>query len=170
MRKSGNGWLCAHLSLSQNLGYGSYSFRVRDATHLDPETILSFDTFDEWAPEQHYRELDIELGRWGDPANKANSQVGLQPFYAPGNMIQFHDPPGRLTHVLHWQPGVAAFETIREQAHGSPPSVVYRQVFRSGVPSPGREFVEFMFYRVESDSRSAKETSEIVIERFDFAP
>jgi hypothetical protein len=170
IQKTAKGWICAHLVLAESLGYGTYTFRVRDATHLDPANILSFDTFDEHAPDQHYRELDIELGRWGNPAIKVNSQVGIQPFYVPGNIVQLQDPPGRLTHVLHWRPGVATFETYRDSFDGSPRSLVYKHVIESGVPSSGQELPEFMFYRVNSDSEVVKQNSEIVIEQFSFAP
>jgi hypothetical protein len=36
---------------------------------------------DEWAGDQHYREMDAEVGRWGDAANKNNAQYVIQPFY-----------------------------------------------------------------------------------------
>jgi hypothetical protein len=36
--------------------------------------------FYEGANEQHFREMDVEVGRWG-AANKTNAQYVIQPFY-----------------------------------------------------------------------------------------
>ena len=50
-------------------------------------------TFDEWHEDQYYREMDVELSRWGDAANPNNAQYGIQPFYVPGNVYQFKVQP-----------------------------------------------------------------------------
>src|SRR5579859_1018380 len=78
--KKGDRWSCAELELTRSLGYGTYIVVVRDTTRLEPAAVLSLNTFDDWGGDQHYRELDIEFGRWGDAASKSNAQYGLQPF------------------------------------------------------------------------------------------
>ena len=60
---------------------------VGDTSHLEPAAVLSMNTFDDWGGAQHYRELDVEMSRWGDAANKNNAQYGIQPFYIPGNVF-----------------------------------------------------------------------------------
>jgi hypothetical protein len=106
-------WACAEVELTRSLGYGTYVVVMRDTTHLDPAVVLSMNTFDDWGGDQHYRELDIELGRWGDPSSRNNAQYGVQPFYVPGNVAPFTVPKGALTHSLHWESGRASFKTIR---------------------------------------------------------
>lgn len=67
---------------------------MRDISHLEPAVVLSMTTFDDWAGEQHYREMDMEISRWGDAASKNNAQYGIQPFYVPGNVAPFIAPAG----------------------------------------------------------------------------
>lgn len=168
--KKPKGWTCAHLILTRSLGYGTYRFVVRDTDHLEPTVVLSMHTFDQWGGDQHYREMDIEIGRWGDAASKNNAQYGIQPFYIPGNVVQFREPAGTLTHTLVWESGRASFQTVRGVSTRSGEPVVYEHTFTSGVPSPGREFLEFMFYIVPSDSNPVQKNAEVVIEKFEYLP
>jgi hypothetical protein len=168
--KKSDNWICAHILLSRSLGYGTYTFTVRDASHLEPATILSMNTFDEMGGDQHYREMDIEMGRWGDPQNKYNVQYGIQPFYARGNLTQFTEPAGKLTHTMIWESGRATFRTIRGSSARGASSVVFQHVFTSGVPTPGKEQFEFMFYVVSSDQSPQQKDAEVVIEKFEYFP
>jgi hypothetical protein len=54
---------------------------VRDTSHLEPAAVFSMFTFEEWAGDQHDHEMDVEVGRWGDAANKNNAQYTIRPFY-----------------------------------------------------------------------------------------
>jgi len=60
-------------------------------------------TFDEFNAEQHYREMDIEISRWGDAWSKNNAQYVVQPFYNPGNLFAFAAPAGTLTYSMRWE-------------------------------------------------------------------
>ncbi len=43
-------WTCAEVSLDRSLGYGTYSFMVRDISELEPAAIFSIFTYDyAWA-------------------------------------------------------------------------------------------------------------------------
>ena len=87
IRKKAGRWSCAEVELTRSLGYGTYIVVVGDTSHLEPAAVLSMNTFDDWGGAQHYRELDVEMSRWGDAANKNNAQYGIQPFYIPGNVF-----------------------------------------------------------------------------------
>jgi len=163
-------WTCAHVILARSLGYGTYIFVVRDTSHLEPAAILSMHTFDEWGGDQHYREMDIEIGRWGDAASKENAQYGIQPFYVPGNVARFTEPSGTVTHTLLWEPGRASFKTVRGSSAGNGAPVVSEHVFTSGVPLPGQEFLEFMLYIVASEKNPLQKDTEVVIEKFEYLP
>jgi len=168
-RKSGK-WTCAHLILTHSLGYGTYILVVRDTSHLEPAAVLSMHTFDPSGGDQHYREMDVEIGRWGDAANKENAQYGIQPFYVPGNVSQFTEPSGTLTHTLLWESGRASFKTVRGSSTRGDAPVVQQHVFTYGVPTPGKELFEFMLYFVASDKYPLRKDSEIVIEKFEYLP
>jgi hypothetical protein len=62
-------WTSAEIKLTRSLGYGTYSFTVRDTSRLDPAAALGFLTWEQPTPEQSHRELDIEVSRWGNPEN-----------------------------------------------------------------------------------------------------
>jgi hypothetical protein len=152
------------------LGYGTYIVTVRDTSGLEPAAVLSMNTFDDWGGEQHFRELDIEMSRWGDAANKNNAQFGVQPFYIPGNLTLFAAPAGTLTHSLLWQYGRASFKTVRGSSIHAGAPIVFQHDFTSGVPSPGTERFLLMFYVVASDKTPLQHENEVVIEKFQYLP
>src|SRR5262249_46608497 len=151
-------------------GYGTYNMTVRDTSHLDPATVLSMHTFDESAGGQHYRELDIELSRWGDATSKNNAQYGIQPFYVPGNVEPFTQPGGMLTHSVRWESGRASFRTVRGRVARADAPAVSQHVFTSGVPSAGEELFQFMFYVVATDKNPLEKENEVVVEKFEYLP
>lgn len=163
-------WSCAEVVLSRSLGYGTYVVVMRDISHLEPAAVFSTTTFDDWAGDQHYREMDTEISRWGDASSKSNAQYGIQPFYVPGNVAPFLAPAGTLTHSFHWESGRASFRTVRGASlkPGSP--VVSEHVFTSGVPSPGTETFQFLFYVVASDKNPLQNENEVVVEKFEYLP
>ena len=170
IKKNGDRWSCADLALTQTLGYGTYSLVVRDTTHLEPAAVLSMSTFDEEGGDQHYREMDVEMGRLGDASNKNNAQYAVQPFYVPGNIAPFRVPSGTLTHSMHWESGRASFKTARGSSMDAGAPLVSEHVFTSGVPSRGKEVVVLLLYVVASDKSPLQKEQEVVIEKFEYLP
>jgi hypothetical protein len=152
------------------LGYGTYSIVVRDTSHLEPAVILSMNTFDVWAGEEHFRELDMEIGRWGRANNEDNAQYGIQPFYVPGNVGSLKEPPGTITHTLRWEPGRASFEAVRGSSLYGEGPVVFHHAFSSGVPSAGSEVFQLILYVVPSDESPLQREAEVVVEKFEYLP
>jgi hypothetical protein len=169
IKKKEDRWSCAEVVLTRSLGYGTYILSVRDTSHLEPAAVLSMNTYDEFAGEQHFRELDLAIGRWGDATNKKNAQYGVQPFYVPGNLVEFTEPPGTMTHSLHWESGLASFKTVRGPSQAGV-TVVSEHVFVSGVPSPGQEVINLAFFVVASKQNSLQNENEVVIEKFEYRP
>jgi hypothetical protein len=169
IQKKAGRWACAEIELTRSLGYGTYIIVADDTSHLEPAAVLSMNTFDDWGGEQHYRELDIEMSRWGDAANKNNAQYGIQPFYVPGNVFPFRVPSGTLAHSMHWQSGRATFKTVRGSSI-SGGSAVSEHTFTSGVPSPGRETFQLLFYVVASEKNPLQKENEVVVEKFEYLP
>ncbi len=170
IKKKEGKWSCVQMDLTRSLGYGTYILTVKDISQLQPAVVLSMNTFDDWGGDQHYRELDVELSRWGDASSKNNAQYGIQPFYVPGNVAPFVAPAGPLTHSMHWEFGRASFKTVRGTSMRDGAPVVSEHVFTSGVPSEGQETLQLLFYVVPSDKNPLQNGSEVVIEKFEYLP
>jgi len=168
-RKAGR-WSCAEIFLNRSLGYGTYAVTVRDTSRLEPAAVFSMFTFEEWGGEQHYREMDVEVSRWGDAARKNNAQYVIQPFYIPGNLFAFAAPSGTLTYLLRWESACATFKTFRGRSTGTGAQVVSEHEFSSGVPSPGQAKPRLIFYVVASDKNPLQKPSEVVVEKFEYSP
>ena len=169
LRRQGEKWSSAELSLTRPLGYGTYQFVVRDTSGLDPAAVLSFLTWDDEGAEQNHRELDIEISHWGDPSI-ANAQYVVQPYYVAANVFRFSTPAGRVTHSFRWEPGRASFKShagdlTREQA----PAIASR-AFTSSIPVPGDERVGINLYYFRYAARPPQRDVEVVIERFRHLP
>jgi hypothetical protein len=164
------GWTCAQVVLVRSLGYGTYNFVVRDTAHLDPSAVLSLHTYDNSAGDQHFREWDIEIGRWGRAPSRENAQFGIQPFYVPGNLARFTELSGTLTYSTLWEPGRAVFKAFRGSSIPSGARPFYEHTFTTGVPTPGQETLEVMFYIVASKKKPLQKNTEVVIDRFEYLP
>jgi hypothetical protein len=168
-KKSGR-WSCAEIFLNRSLGYGTYSVTVRDTSHLEPAAAFTLYTLDDSAPEQNYREMDIEVHGRGDAANKNNAQYSIRPFYYPGNLFLFATPSGTLTYVLRWEPGHATFKTFRGKLSSAGVQLVSEHEFTSGVPSPDKAMVRLVFFVVASSRNPMRKPSEVVVEKFEYLP
>lgn len=169
-------WTCAEVSMNRSLGYGTYSFTVRDTSKLELTAVFDMFTFDYAGADQNYREVNIEISRWGDPASH-NAQYVVQPYYVPTNVLRFTEPAGVLTHSFRWEPGRISFRTVREAGRtvrGAGANLegraVAEQVFTSGVPSPGIEAVRMALYIFSSSKLPLQNGSEVVIEKFEYLP
>lgn len=170
IKKKTGRWSCAEMVLNRSLGYGTYILMVRDTSALEPAAVFSMNTFDDWGGDQYYREMDVEISRWGDRGNKSNAQYGVQPFYIPGNVFRFEEPAGTLTHVMQWESGRVAFKTFRGTSIGSGAPLVSEHQFTSGIPTPGQERVQLFFYVIASDKNPLQKDSEVVIDKFEYLP
>jgi len=163
-------WSCAEVVLDRSLGYGSYVATVRDVAKLEPAAVFSMTTFDDWGGDQYYREIDVEIGRWGNALSKTNAQYGIQPFYVPGNVFPFKVPAGTLTYSMRWESGRASFKTVRGSSNTPGSSVVAEHEFSSGIPSPGQERLQLLFYAVPSERYPMQKSNEVVIDNFQYLP
>ena len=167
--KQSDQWTCAEVTLTRSLGYGTYSFVVRDTSRLEPAIVLDMFTWDYAGGDQNNREMDIEVTRWGDPASK-NAQSVVQPFYVPANVVRFSVPAGVLTHSLRWEPGKLICKTVRGTAPDAPTGVVNEHVFTTGIPTPGAESVRISLYVFGKTDDVVHRDSEVVVERFEYLP
>jgi hypothetical protein len=168
IKKKSDRWSCAEIFLNRNLGYGTYSVTLRDTSHLEPAAVFSMFTFDDWASEQYFHEMDVEVSGRGDTANHA--QYEIQPLYIPGNLYAFTPPAGPLTFVLKWESGHATYKTFRGRSAGAGAQLVSEHEFTSGVPVPGKAKPRLLFYVVASEKHPMQKPSEVVVEKFEYFP
>jgi hypothetical protein len=162
-------WAGAEVKLTRSLGYGTYRFQVRDASHLEPSAVLALVTWDGVGTESTRRELDVELGRWGDPDN-TNVNYVVQPYYVPANILAFRVPPGAYTHSFRWESGKVTFSTVAGSGNSVGGRVINRHVFTSGVPSPGAESVRIGLYVFHKGKIPLKNENEVIIDKFEYLP
>lgn len=160
-------WTSGEVILTRALGYGTYTFTVRDSSNIDAAAAFGMFTWDEESVQQNHRELDIEISHWGD-RNIPNAQFVVQPYYVPANVARFSTPSGTVTHTLRWEPGRALFKTFRgARAEGA---IVAQHEFTSGVPTPGNERVRMNLYYFRYSPSAPQGAVEVVIERFQYIP
>jgi hypothetical protein len=169
IKKKSDKWSCAEIFLDHSLGFGTYSVTVRDISHLEPAAVFSMFLFDEWGTEEHFREMDIEVGG-RDAANKNNARYVIQPVFIPGNLFAFAAPSGTLTFVLHWESQHATFKTFRGRSAGAGAQLVSEHEFTSGVPDPGKAIPRLIFFVAASDKNPMQKPSEVVVEKFEYLP
>ena len=163
------GWTSAEVILARSLGYGTYSFVVQDVSRLSPAVVLGLFTWDDVAGDQRFREMDVEISRWGDPAN-LNAQYVVQPYYVPANVSRFQAPGGKLTHTLRWEVGRASFRTVRGASGPGAPRVVAEHAFTSGVPLPGNETVRINLYVFGNPPLTLPLPTEVIVQSFEYLP
>jgi hypothetical protein len=161
-------WTMAEVKLTRSLGYGTYRFQVRDTSHLEPSALLTLITWDGTGTENNRRELDVELGRWGDVRN-TNVNYVVQPYYIPANVLAFRAPPGAYTHSFRWEPGQVTFSTVAGSGDTGG-RVIHQHVFTSGVPSPGGDSVRIALYVFYQGKIPLKHENEAVIDKFEYLP
>ncbi len=158
--RKGAVWTSSEIDMPRSLGYGSYRFVVRDVSRLEPAAVLAISTWDDSGP---YRELDVEISRWGESSGK-NAQFVVQPYYIPANVVRFLAPPGPLAYSFVWEPGKVAFQTTRDA------QVVAAHAFTSGIPSPGSESVRLNLYAFANQRNPLQHDVEVIVEKFEYLP
>ncbi|WP_158793349.1 hypothetical protein [Granulicella sp. L60] len=167
--KRSEGWTSAEVNLTRSLGYGRYVFVVRDVSHLPPSAVLGMFTWDGGAAEQNFRELDIEVSRWGNPANK-NVQYVIQPYHVSENVMRFMAPAGVLTNSFRWEPGLASFKTQRGSELSGRSGEIAEHTFTAGIPSHGNEAVHLTLCLAGGTREDQLSEAEVVIDKFEYFP
>ncbi|HKB13656.1 MAG TPA: hypothetical protein VKD69_23475 [Vicinamibacterales bacterium] len=162
-------WTSADLQLTRSLGYGTYSFDVRDTSELDPAAALSMYTWDALGSNQNFRELTIDVSRWGNPRNM-NGQYVVQPDSVPANVFRFAVPAGLVTHSFRWEPGRVLFKTVRQSRLPRGGAAAAEHLFTAGVPTPGAENPHITLLYDRNAGTPLSKDVEVVVEKFAFLP
>ena len=112
IRQIGGVWHSSQVSLLEPLAFGDYRFQVEgNPDLLDPNVNLGLFMFT-----NNTEEIDIELSRWGNPADPNAGQFAVQPYFvSPDNLDRFSlAGVGNLsTYRFNWQPDSIFFEAYK---------------------------------------------------------
>jgi hypothetical protein len=98
-------WTSAEVFSDAWLGNGKYTWVV-EAPGDAIDTNLTVGMY------KYYdltHEIDVELAKWGLPANPINAQYTVQPWTTPGNQYSFKSPAGVTTYSFDERPGQVTF-------------------------------------------------------------
>jgi hypothetical protein len=159
-------YYCGEVVTAASLGYGTYRFVVASEVDLlgDNLTLGLFTWSDDPGEEGSHKELDVELGRWGNPANDI-AQYVVQPYTRPQNIVRFPLPKGakESTHSFEWLRGEGRF---RSEVGGA---TVKEHRFTRGVPTPDKEQARMNLW-ITGGRVPMKGLREVTIRSFEFIP
>jgi hypothetical protein len=162
-------WTSADVRLTRSLGYGTYSFDVREASQIDPSAAFSMYTFDPLGSDQNFREVAVDVSRWGQP-DAMNGQFVVQPETVPANVFRFAIPSGRLTYSFRWEPGRVSFKAVQSSGTSRGDDVVAERLFTARVPTAGAERPQMTLLYDRAAARPPSKSVEVVVEKFVFLP
>jgi len=178
--KSGAKWYCAEVvdvtadpALSSP-GFGTYAFQaLGDLDALDPNLVLGLFTWDTYAPEVNYREIDFEASRWSNPGDPTNCQFVVQPYGNPGNLVRFTAAPGETmtTQAFSWSEDDVAFASWSGFGPRPPSPVFTYEYDGPDVPPAGSATANtrFNLWLVNGNAPTDGQPAEIVIAGFTYA-
>jgi hypothetical protein len=174
IRKDGR-WYCAEVVTRESLGYGSYQFKISSRTEiLDKYVVLGLFTWDTTAPQFNYREIDIELSKWGEDAD-LNAQFVVQPWDRSGHRHRFAIDPqaDTSTHIFVWSPKHVEFLSFLggTQSPDSNNIVAQWSYTSTGIPPAGSNTnTRVNLWLIGGHPPSNGKEIEVVISSFDFIP
>ena len=173
----GGQWDCAEIISEESFGYGTYVYTVDSRVDLlDQNIVLGLFTWDTYAPEYNYREIDFEFSRWKNPANDIGQYV-IQPWEPEENMFRFDiDYAGQsnaTTHVMTWRPNPDGiyFKSYYGSFSLAPPPedmIIDWHYTAADNPPAGGENARMNLWLIDGLAPSNGQESEIVISDFQF--
>jgi uncharacterized protein (TIGR03437 family) len=156
-------WQAGEILSRRILGRGRYVFYVETpADQLPPNATLGLYTFG-LDPTMSHREIDIELGRFGNP-NAMNAQFVIQPFTNPNNIKRFNLPAGQRSVLsFDWQKDRVVFKAMTVAG-----VTIQEWTYPNAVLQLADERLRFNLWSVFPSSDDPD--TEAVISKFEFFP
>ena len=169
------GWAGGEVWLPAPLGHGEYRIHtIGRIDLLDPQAVFGIFTWDRDAPPA-YRELDIELSRWGNAGDPNNAQFVVQPPSGADNPHRFpidlDDGDSALTHVIDWQPGSVTFAVYHGHHFGALPAaelIEQHTVSDASVPTAGDAAFRLNLWLANGQPPQSGLAQEVVVSYFAF--
>ncbi len=173
-------WQSTEVVLEENLGYGDYIVTtVGDLGALDAAGVLGLFLWQYgpcWDPSylwwNPYNEIDIEYGRWNDPANEPGQFVA-QPYDWPGNLSRFDldlAPGDTLSSAMRWLPDRVEYRVWQggPQEEASSYQVASWTYYGPHLPRPEQPRLHLNLWRLDPAVPSSDQ--EVVISEVRFVP
>ena len=169
-----NAWQCAEIISARTFGTGNYRFELNSpADNLDPNVTLGLFT---WSDDPAFadREMDVECGRWNNPADTNNSQFVVQPWDGASHLVRYRVPAGLAdsTHLFVWETNRVSFQCQTGAYSAAATNLISASVFTNAaaVPQSGDENVHLNLWLVLGNPPTAGNEVEVVIQDFNFVP
>jgi len=161
-------WSCAEVIGPTSYGYGTYAFTVvTPLDQFDPNVTLGLFTWSDKAPQAH-REIDVEVARWGNPADPTNAQFVVQPYATTGHLVRWTASSAvRTRETFHWTPGRVEFSAVRLDTGATVASYTYAG---SDVPTHGDERVHLNLWLLNGSAPTNGSGVDVTVESFQFTP
>ena len=185
----GGVWYSSEVVLMDDTGYGTYWFTTETQVGMfDPNVVFGAFTWDPHCddgsiPTWPNREIDFEDSRWGNASDPTSSQVVVQPYQDPGNLIRYTTPPltqsATLTRYFDWTAdrirfGVAPGKLSPGSFTATTPihTSVYVHNPSAGrrVPPAGRQRFRFNLWASQGLAPSNGQSAEVIISDFRYSP
>ncbi len=165
--QTGANWYCAEVYLTEALGFGRYTFRLKGAVdHLDPMVIAA-----PFLYRDDVNELDIEFARWGDAEDETNAQYVVQPYFRDGHLMRYaFDLGGEevSTHVIDWTPERVVFTSAPGLDPDGPEAYSWTFDDVSAIPGEEGMDVHLNLWLYQGEAPSDGQGVEIVMTDFNF--
>ncbi len=169
-----NAWQCAEIISERTFGPGSYRFELNSVVdNLNPNVTLGLFT---WSDDPAFtdREIDVEGGRWQNPADTNNAQFVVQPYYLANQLVRYRVPPGLAdsTHLFVWQTNQISWQAQTGAYSAAATNLIAAYFFNNAanVPQTGDEAVHLNLWLINGSAPTDNNEVEVVIQNFNFVP
>jgi len=169
-----NAWQCAEIISARTFGPGSYRFELNSVVdNLNPNVTLGLFT---WSDDPAFtdREMDVECGRWQNPADTNNAQFVLQPYYLANQLVRYRVPPGLAdsTHLFVWETNRISWQSQTGAYSAAATNLIAAYVFTNAanVPQSGDECVHLNLWLINGSPPTDSNEVEVIIQNFNFVP
>ena len=169
-----NAWQCAEIISARTFGPGSYRFELNSAVdNLNPNVTLGLFTYSD-DPAFTGREIDVEGGRWQNPADTNNAQFVVQPYYLADQLVRYRVPPGLAdsTHLFVWQTNRISWQFQTGAYSAAATNLIASYIFTNAanVPQSGDEAVHLNLWLINGSAPTDNNEAEVIIQDFNFVP
>ncbi|GJM24431.1 MAG: hypothetical protein DHS20C16_08460 [Phycisphaerae bacterium] len=180
IKNVGGNWFSSEVTLEDHLSYGDYIFTSVGQLDLLPANVVlglflwQYPTcYDPANPWNLHNEIDVEISRWGIPADDV-AQFVVQPFDAAGNISRFdinYAKGERISYALRWLPDRIEARAWRGGPSDESPSTLIASWINSGphLPRPEQPRVHINLWQLNGPP-SDGQNQEVELESFRFVP
>jgi hypothetical protein len=180
IKNIGGTWQSTEVTLEEPLGYGDYIFTTVGRLDLMPANVVlglflwqypvCYDPANPW---NLHNEIDVEISRWGNPANDV-AQFVVQPYYVSSNISRFditYSKGELVSYALRWLPDRIEARAWRGGPSDETPSTLIASWVNSGayLPRPEQPRVHINLWQLDGPPADGQD-QDVVFDAFRFVP